>query len=311
MAVKQEFRFPSADGSTSLYGCTWAPEQQPPKAVVQLVHGISEHSGRYDDLAAFLADRGWLVAAEDHLGHGQTPQKPEDLGFTADVDGWIKMTENVKAFRDWMGRQYPDLPYLMMGHSMGSFLARSYLIRYPSTITACILSGTGQVPQLVLTGGLTACAIERARLGNRKYSPLLNLLGFGAYNSQFKPARTPYDWISSSEEEVDRYMADPYCLGKASTVLMTDTLRLVRFNQRKQHLAQMDPTTPILFLSGQNDPVGDNGEGVTRAYQSFLAAGCSDVTLKLIPGARHEAHHEVNKEEVWELIHNWLVSKLP
>lgn len=311
MAVKQEFRFPSADGTATLYGCTWAPEHRSPKAVVQLVHGISEHSGRYDDLAEYLAEQGWLVASEDHLGHGNTPQRPEDLGFTADTDGWIKMTENVKAFRDLIGNQHPDLPYLMLGHSMGSFLARSYLIRYPSTLQACILSGTGQVPGAVLTAGLAACAIERARLGTRRYSPVLNLLGFGAYNRQFKPARTPYDWISSSEAEVDRYMADPFCLTKASTVLMTDTLRLVRFNQRKDHLAQMDPATPILFLSGQQDSVGDNGKGVTKAYRAFLSAGCTDVTLKLLPGARHEAHHEVNKEEVWKLIEDWLTSKLP
>lgn len=311
MAVKQEFRFSSADGSTTLYGCTWAPEGQPPKAILQLVHGISEHSGRYDDLAEFLADRGWLVTSEDHLGHGQTPQNEEDKGFTADSDGWGKMTDNVKALRDYIGAQHPDLPYLLLGHSMGSFLARSYLIRYPSTVDACALLGTGQQSGAILSAGLLVCSIEGKRLGKRSHSPLLQSLCFGAYNGQFKPNRTPSDWISSSPVEVDRYVADPYCRTKASVTLMADMLGGIRFIQNREHLRQMDTATPILFLSGAQDPVGGNGKGVTQAYQSFLATGCTDVTLKLYPNARHELHHEVNKDEICHFLLDWLTSKLP
>lgn len=310
MAVKQDFRFLSADGATSLYGCSWAPETGAPKAVLQLVHGISEHSGRYDELAGFMADRGFLVCAEDHLGHGRTPEEEQELGFTAETDGWIKMTDNVKALRDKIGGQYPDLPYLLLGHSMGSFLARSYLIRFPSTVTACALLGTGQQPGLILSAGLAVCALERKRLGSHGRSALMKSLCFGAYNHQFKPTRTPSDWISSVEAEVDRYIADPFCRVMPTVTLMGDMLGGIQFNQKKDNLAKMDGSTPILFLSGAMDPVGANGKGVQQAYQTFLDAGCTDVALQLYPNGRHEMHNEANKEEVFAFLLGWLESKL-
>lgn len=305
MSVQQEFRFPSADGSTTLYARTWAPEDGAPRALFQIVHGISEHIGRYDDFACFLADHGFLVAAEDHLGHGRTPEDPNDLGFTAERNGWVKMTDNVKALHDKMRAAYPDLPYLLLGHSMGSFLARSYLIRYPSTVDACALLGTGQQPGPVLSAGLAACALERKRLGSHGRSALLQNLCFGAYNKQFKPNRTPSDWVCSVEAEVDRYVADPFCQVVPTVTLMGDMLGGIQFNQRKANLAQMDPTTPILFLSGGQDPVGSNGKGVRQAYQSFLDAGCRDVKLKLYPDGRHEMHNECNKDEVYQYILDW------
>ena len=310
MAVKQDFRFPSADGATSLYGCTWMPETDAPKAVLQLVHGISEHSGRYDELGCFMADHGFLVCAEDHLGHGNTADNKDHLGFTAEHDGWVKMTDNVKTLHDRMAAQYPDLPYILLGHSMGSFLARSYLIRFPSTVTACALLGTGQLPGLILSAGMAVCAMERKRLGSHGRSTLMQNLCFGAYNKQFKPNRTPSDWICSVDAEVDRYIADPFCQVKPTVTLMGDMLGGIQFNQRKENLAKMDTATPILFLSGALDPVGANGKGVEQARKSFLDAGCTDVTLQLYPNGRHEMHNEYNKAEVFDFLLNWMERRL-
>ena len=305
MSVNQEFRFPSADGTTTLYGRTWAPEHGAPRAVLQLVHGIAEHIGRYDRFARFMSDHGYLVCAEDHLGHGNTPENAEDLGYTADKDGWVKMTDNVRALHERIAPQYPGIPYFILGHSMGSFLTRSYLIRYPGTVDACALLGTGQQPESVLKAGLAACRLEQIRLGKRGRSKLLQSLCFGAYNSQFKPNRTESDWVCSVDEVVDAYIADPFCQVMPSVTLMRDMLTGIRFNQQPENLAKMDKTTPVFFLSGDQDPVGSNGKGVRAAYQSFLDAGCSHVRLKLYPGGRHEMLNEHNWQDVYDELLSW------
>ena len=305
MSVNQEFRFPSADGTTTLYGRTWAPEHGAPRAVLQLVHGIAEHIGRYDRFARFMSDHGYLVCAEDHLGHGNTPENAEDLGYTADKDGWVKMTDNVRALHERITPQYPGIPYFILGHSMGSFLTRSYLIRYPGTVDACALLGTGQQPESVLKAGLAACRLEQIRLGRRGRSKLLQSLCFGAYNSQFKPNRTESDWVCSVDEVVDAYIADPFCQVMPTVTLMRDMLTGIRFNQQTENLAKMDKTTPVFFLSGDQDPVGSNGKGVRAAYQSFLDAGCSHVRLKLYPGGRHEMLNEHNWQNVYDELLSW------
>mgnify|MGYP004453496865 FL=1 len=305
MSVNQEFRFPSADGTTTLYGRTWAPEHGAPKAVLQLVHGIAEHIGRYDRFARFMSDHGYLVCAEDHLGHGNTPENAEDLGYTADKDGWVKMTDNVRALHERIAPQYPGIPYFILGHSMGSFLTRSYLIRYPGTVDACALLGTGQQPESVLKAGLAACRLEQIRLGKRGRSKLLQSLCFGAYNSQFKPNRTESDWVCSVDEVVDAYIADPFCQVMPTVTLMRDMLTGIRFNQQAENLAKMGKTTPVFFLSGDQDPVGSNGKGVRAAYQSFLDAGCGHVRLKLYPGGRHEMLNEHNWQDVYDELLSW------
>mgnify|MGYP002771650784 FL=1 len=305
MSVNQEFRFPSADGTTTLYGRTWAPEHGAPRAVLQLVHGIAEHIGRYDHFARFMSDHGYLVCAEDHLGHGNTPENAEDLGYTADKDGWVKMTDNVRALHERIAPQYPGIPYFILGHSMGSFLTRSYLIRYPGTVDACALLGTGQQPESVLKAGLAACRLEQIRLGKRGRSKLLQSLCFGAYNSQFKPNRTESDWVCSVDEVVDAYIADPFCQVMPTVTLMRDMLTGIRFNQQAENLAKMDKTTPVFFLSGDQDPVGSNGKGVRAAYQSFLDAGCGHVRLKLYPGGRHEMLNEHNWQDVYDELLSW------
>lgn len=310
MSVNQEFRFPSADGSATLYGRSWAPESEAPRAVLQLVHGISEHIGRYDHFAQFMASHGFLVCGEDHLGHGNTPERQEDLGYTADENGWVQMTDNVHALHDRLKAQYPDLPYILLGHSMGSFLARSYLIRYPGTVDACALLGTGQQSGAVLAAGLLACDLERLRLGKRGRSKLLQNLCFGAYNRQFKPNRTPSDWVCSVDAIVDLYIADPFCQVMPTVTLMHDMLSGIKFNQSRANLAKMDLKTPIFFLSGEQDPVGNRGKGVQQAYQSFLDAGCTNVALKLYPDGRHEMLNEANRDQVYQKLLDWMLRQI-
>ena len=304
MARMSEFTFLSSDGQTALSAREYLPEGDS-VGIVQIVHGIAEHIGRYDHFARFMSDHGYLVCAEDHLGHGNTPENAEDLGYTADKDGWVKMTDNVRALHERIAPQYPGIPYFILGHSMGSFLTRSYLIRYPGTVDACALLGTGQQPESVLKAGLAACRLEQIRLGKRGRSKLLQSLCFGAYNSQFKPNRTESDWVCSVDEVVDAYIADPFCQVMPTVTLMRDMLTGIRFNQQAENLAKMDKTTPVFFLSGDQDPVGSNGKGVRAAYQSFLDAGCGHVRLKLYPGGRHEMLNEHNWQDVYDELLSW------
>lgn len=310
MSLVQDFSLPSSDGVHALHVREWLPETENPKAVVQLVHGIAEHIGRYDPFARFLAGQGYYVCGDDHLGHGATAAGPEELGYTCGSGGWDRMVQDVRLLREQVGKRFPGVPYVLMGHSMGSFLSRTYLIRYPGTVDACILSGTGQqAPALVAVGRLIA-RLEKARLGEKGRSSLIQKLCFGAYNNRFRPVRTANDWISRDEAVVDAYNADPFCQFWPTVTLFGNMMDGIRFIQAPEHLKQMDVNTPILFFSGDQDPVGDAGAGVKKAYQSFLNAGCQKVELKLYPGGRHEMLNETNREEVFADVLAWLEKTL-
>lgn len=305
MCVTREFYFDSSDGVHQLHAQEWLPSGQP-RGVVQLVHGIAEHVGRYDGFARFLAERGFYVCGDDHLGHGRTARGPEELGFTCEQDGWRIMADDVRALRERTGGRYPGLPYLLLGHSMGSFLARTYLIRYPGTVDACALSGTGHQSRALIAFGRAVIALERARLGAQGRSRLVQKLCFGAYNLQFRPVRTANDWISRDEQVVDAYNADPCCQFQPTTALFGDMMDGLRFITDPQNLARMNPATPILFFSGDQDPVGGSGAGVKRAYHAFRKAGCTDVTMKLYPGGRHEMLNETNRDQVYRDVLAWM-----
>ena len=188
-----EFSFPSRDGTHKCNVSLWTPEGEP-RAVVQLVHGVAEYAGRYDHFARYLADHGFVVCGEDHLGHGKTVDDGK-YGYFGKKDGWTLVTADVRQLRVLMGEKYPSLPYFLLGHSMGSFLARTYLCKYPGTVDGCILSGTGQEkPALVAAGRAVASAVCALR-GPEAVSKLVDQLSLGAYNKQFAPNRTTADWI--------------------------------------------------------------------------------------------------------------------
>lgn len=309
MSSTQEFYFPSSDGVHSVHVQEWLPDGQP-RAVVQLVHGIAEHVSRYDHFARFLTAHGYYVCGDDHLGHGKTASTSEELGYTCERDGWIHMVDDLYALRRLTGEKYPGIPYLLLGHSMGSFLSRTYLIRYPGTVDACALSGTGQqAPALVSFGSLFA-KLERARLGPHGRSGLIQKLCFGAYNNQFKPVRTPNDWISRDKTVVDAYNADPFCQFWPTVTLFGDMMSGIKLIADPSNLAKMDKTTPVYFFAGAQDPVGDSGKGVQKAYRSFLDAGCQDVSIRLYPNGRHEILNELNREEVYADLLTWMEAKL-
>ena len=299
----EEFYLDSC-GAGRLHCALWKPEGEP-KAVVQLIHGIAEHIGRYDEFAKFLTQHGYVVAADDHMGHGGSVENGLKGYFSG---GWLSAVEDEKRLHDEISAQYPDLPYYILGHSMGSFLSRTYLIRYPGTVDAAIIMGTGWQPEMTIRGGLLLAGILSGLKGPDAVSKMVTNMAFGAYNKAFgdKP-RTPNDWLSADTDNVDRYMADPLCGADATVGLFRQMLRGLRFNQTPGNIDRMDKNAPILLIAGQDDPVGDMGAGVRRTHDAFKRAGIRDVTLKLYPGLRHEILNEAAmRDTVYGDIGAWL-----
>ena len=306
MANLREFTYPSSDGIHQVHAAEWTPENGAPRAVLQLVHGISEYIMRYDGFARFMADHGFVVVGNDHLGHGGTATGPEEYGFLAEQDGWKHITDDVRMLRVLTGERYGGLPYFLMGHSMGSFVARTYLIRWPNTLDGCILSGTGQEPAATVAFGKGVLAMFGAIRGYHIPCKFFNDLSLGVYNKKFAPNRTGADWISRDNDVVDAYVADPLCSFLPTAGMSRDMMGGLQFIADPDNLAKMDPDTPVYLFSGDQDPVGAMGEGVRKVYGFFQDAGVKDVTMKLYPGGRHEMLNEINRDEVYQDVLAWL-----
>lgn len=309
MATTKEFYYPSADGIHQCFVKEWLPDEGAPKAVVQIVHGVAEYVDRYNAFACFLADRGFLVTGEDHLGHGRTVTDGQ-YGFFAEENGWELVAQDVRKLRVIQGEKYPGIPYFILGHSMGSLFTRYYLINWPGTITGAIISGTPHMAAPVVGFGKWFVGRKCKQLGAKSVNATVEKLSFGAYNKQFAPVRTDADWISRDEAVVNAYMADPLCQFSASLGMFRDMLGGIQFVTNITNLKKMDPATPIYFFSGDKDPVGGNGKGVQKVYGFFKEAGCTDVSIKLYPEGRHEMLNETNREEVYTNTLAWLESHI-
>ena len=305
----QDFYFQSSTGRTSIHALKCVPDGKP-RAVVQIAHGIAEHIDRYRPFMEFLADNGFVAAGNDHLGHGKSIRVPKEQGFFAEKDGWWRVVDDMDKLHGIMSKEYPELPYVLFGHSMGSYLTRTYLIKHPDRYDAVILSGTGhQSPALVL-GGNAAASVMAKLNGAIGDGAKLDSLAFGTYLSKIENPRTKFDWLSRDTEQVDKYIADPLCGFVGKIGLYRDMMQGIKFITSEKNIAQMNKEKPVYFMSGDSDPVGDYGKGVERAYKAFCNAGLHDVFMRLYPGGRHEMLNETNKEQVYQDILNWLNEKI-
>ncbi len=293
-------------GGGQLHCRIWEPEGTP-AALLQIVHGIAEHVERYDDFARFLNAHGILVAADDHMGHGKTLREGETQGYFE--GGWLSAVADSRQLQQWLMEQYPGVPCFLLGHSMGSFMARTMLFTYPdSGIRGAIISGTGWQPAIALKVGLALCRREEKRYGDRATSAALNRLVFGGYNKKFKPNRTAYDWLCTDEAVVDRYIDDPLCGFDATIGLARDMLTGIRMIEQPENLGKMNKDLPVWFFAGDHDPVGNMGQGVRRVAEAFRQAGMKHVTVTLYEG-RHEMLNEKNKQQVYADVLHWLESQ--
>lgn len=309
MPTFNDFYFDSSTGENRIHVRRCVPDV-PMRGVVQIIHGIAEHIERYDDFMAFLAENGFVVVGTDHLGHGKSIEKPEQKGFFAAENGWDYVVRDEEILRKAMKKTYPGVPFILFGHSMGSFMARTHLIRYPGAFDAAIISGTGNQGAALVNGGHFMGSLVTAFKGAHHYSNFLNNLAFGSYNKNYANARTEFDWLTRNEEAVDKYMADPLCGFVPTCSLFRDMMTGVKFITNVKNLEAMDKDMPVYFMSGDMDPVGECGKGVQRAYDNFKKVGMKDVTMKLYKDGRHEMLNEINNKEVYGDILAWINSKI-
>lgn len=282
----------------------WIPEGAP-VGVVQLVHGMAEHIARYDWIAKQLNAAGYVAVGHTQLGHGKMAETP---GWFAKSDGWDALVEDVQRLREQTQQKYPGLPYFLLGHSMGSFIARTYCQKYEAGLAGVVLSGTGHFEPLILNVGLFLANVQCAFGGAKKPSKLLESISFMGYNSGWSPTRTAFDWLSKDTDVVDRYVADPLC-GFPFTAggyrdMFTGLKRLY-----PQNLAAMDKDVPILLFSGASDPVGARGAGVKTTVAELQNAGIKNVTFKLYENGRHEMLNETERETVSKDLIAWLAAQ--
>ena len=309
MPTFKDFYFNSSTGKNKIHARMCVPDAEP-RAIVQIIHGIAEYIDRYDEFMSFLADNGIIAVGTDHLGHGKSIESDEQTGFFAYDNGWDYVVRDEEVLRLAMHENYPELPIIVFGHSMGSFMTRTLLIRYPDAFNAAIISGTGNQGAALVNGGLFMGNLVTGLKGAHHYSKFLNNLAFGSYNKIYDNPKTEYDWLSRDEANVQKYIDDPLCGFIPSCSLFRDMMTGVKFITNKKNLTAMNKNMPVYFMSGDMDPVGECGKGVQKAYNNFLEAGMKDVSIKLYPGGRHEMLNEINKDEVYTDILAWLDSKI-
>ncbi|MDO5445238.1 MAG: alpha/beta fold hydrolase [Eubacteriales bacterium] len=280
------------------------------RGVVQIIHGIGEHIERYDTFMAYLVSQGFAVCGMDLLGHGKTARDENGKGIFAPEDGWNYVVKDQIALRNRMKEDFPAVPFILFGHSMGSFLARTCLIDYPEAFDLAILSGTGHQSPLVLQGGCLLADMECRIHGPLAKGKRLKAAAFNSYCKKIPDAKTPYDWLTRDEEQLAFHAADPNCISTCKNGLYRDMLYGIRYITDKENIARMNKDCPVYFMSGAEDPVGDYGKGVEKAYQAFCKAGLKDVTIRLYPGGRHEMLNEINRAEVFEDIREWIEKHL-
>jgi len=303
-----DFHFKSTNGVNEIHCRQWIPEG-PVKGVVQIVHGVAEYIERYHDFACFLAENGYVAVGDDHLGHGYSVSSDSLLGWFGEEDGWMTIVKDEKKLRDLLATWYPGVPLTLLGHSMGSFMARTYLGLWPNDYDLCILSGTGWQPGIVCRAGLAMATQEIKSHGTCYRSEKLQNLAFGSYLKKIKDPIGKNDWINRDKNEIHRYDADPLCGFVGTTGLMRDMMYGLSLICRDSHLEKMNKALPVLFISGDADPVGGWGKSVKKTVARFRWVAMRDVTLKLYPGARHEVLSELNRQEVWNDVLNWITTK--
>ncbi len=304
-----DFKFFSSNGQNDVHGRMWIPSG-PVRAVVQIVHGVAEYVERYHDFASFLAENGYLVAGDDHLGHGYTVNDESELGWFAEKDGWDCLIQDEKRLHDLLRRWYPGVPMVLLGHSMGSFISRTYICLHPDDFDCCVLSGTGYHAGIVCRMGMALARREIAKNGSKHRSRSLQNLAFGGYMKGIENPIGENDWICRDEAVIRKYDADPLCGFVVTAGLMYDMMSGLNMICRDKYLEKMNKSMPVLFISGGADPVGAWGRGVRATANRFRWVAMRDVSVRLYPGGRHEILNELNRREVWNDVLGWLGEKL-
>jgi len=295
---KNEFYYMSKDGKTQIHAVEWLPDEEP-KAILQIAHGVTEYILRYEELARFLTEKGIAVVGNDHLGHGKSISENAEPMYFGPEGSWNWVVDDIRTYMDLTKNKYPNIPYYLLGFSLGSFVARTFLIKYTEKLDGAIIIGTGQTPSFQIALAKFMANKEAKKVGEEHTSPTIRKLTFETYNRIFAPNRTKFDWLCSSEKSIDEYIKDPMRGGDMSAGLFREMLSGMAFSAKQDNINKIDNKMPILFLSGDKDPVGEKGKGVKRVYNCFKKAGIKNVEMKLYSGLRHDILHEECRQDIF------------
>lgn len=308
---KQHFRIKSADGKTQLHGIVWKPQTNDVKGIVQIVHGMQEYMERYDEFARFLCTKGYVVAGHDQLGHGDSVESNKDLGYFCSKDTVATLIQDIRSVQKMIIEEYPDKQFILFGHSFGSYLAREYITEYGNSINAVILSGCGM--QSMKTVNMARIVGRWLKLihGEKYRSPFMNNVAFGHYLDRIDNPETTADWLSHNMEENKRYVADPKCNYTFTLNGFFTIGDLVECTQDRNRMQKIPKDLPVLFISGEEDPVGDYGEAVKRIYHIYRDdLKLNDVEMKLYKGQRHELLHEPQRQGTYNDVAGWIEKRI-
>lgn len=301
----KEIRLPSKDGVHKLHVVIWEPQTQV-RAILQISHGMIEMITRYDDFAGFLNTKGILVIGNDHLGHGLTAGSQEDFGYFCPQNMSETVVADLHSVTEYAKKEYPNVPYFLLGHSMGSFMARRYLMTYGKELTGAVIMGTGRQPRYVLTAGKATANLLTLFKGARYHSEFLRKTAFGHFNDAIVDKRTENDWMTKDEQIVDFCLSNKYCNFTFTVNGYKTLFEVLSFIQKKKNIEKIPKNLPIFMVAGDADPVGEYGKGVQYVFESYKQAGIKDICLKLYEGDRHEILNELDKEDVYADIFEWI-----
>lgn len=298
--------FYESRGAGRIHGCRWEPQGEP-KGVVQIVHGIAEHIERFEPFVSYLNACGYVVVAEDHMGHGRSIGTEGIRGYFH--GGWFAAIEDTRQLLRYTMKKYPDIPYVLLGVSMGSFMVRTLIAKYPdSGISAVVLCGTAWQPAGMLKAARSLAALICKSADEKEPSEMLQKMMFGSYNRRVEKPTSPNAWLCRDPQVVEAYDADPLCGFPPSAGLVRDMMEGFRYIQDPARLGAMRKDLPVFFIAGQEDPVGGYGTGVETCVNAFRDAGMTQVACRIYPDDRHDVLNELDKLMVWSDVTNWIDS---
>ena len=309
MVEKIEFFVPSTNKHNRLHIIIWKPTSTI-LAVLQISHGMIEHIERYDEFANYLAQKGFLVVGNDHLGHGKSVSNQDELGYFKASDSSKTVVDDLHQLTLLIKSKYPDLPYFLLGHSMGSFMVRRYIMTYGNELNGTIIMGTGQQSAIALRAGKLLIRLISLFKPMTHRSKLIEQACFGTYNNKFKPMRTKFDWLSRDNAIVDAYIQDPLCNFTFTLNGYLTLFNTLSFIRRTKNIKKIPKNLPIFIVSGNDDPVGNFGKMVQKVYYHYKKIGIQDISLKLYKNARHELLNEVDRDEIYVDLYTWLKQQL-
>ena len=301
--------YKSANSVSNVTYYILVPEEVEIRGIVQISHGMCEYFSRYTTLAKYLCSLGFIVCGNDHIGHGASVSRPSELGFFAARDGWKYLVDDVKQLTDLMQRRYPQLPYFLLGHSMGSLVARLYLTDYGEKLAGCILTGTVGPNAAAISAAHLADSIARTR-GMTYRSGFLSDLVFKGYNRKIKDPHSVFDWLSRDESVVSLYQSDEKCNFVFTATGFRDLFTLIAKANASHTFRHTPRGLPLLFLAGDKDPVGKYGEGVRRVVNLYRGAGVKNIEVIFYKDARHEVLNELGRLDAFADISRWLEAQL-